>query len=242
MTCALTVGGSNSSGRAGIQADLTTFHEMRIQGASVLTCVTAQNRHAVKHVHPLPPNLISAQIDAVFEALPIQAVKIGMLYDAKTIRAVSEKLRHWQPAFIVLDPVMVSTSGYRLLEEEAVAALKEELFPRATLVTPNLREAKILLNRPVCDFVEGGRRLLELGSQAVLIKGGHHAQEKGWDCLTMRREEEPLWLKQGTIKTGEVHGTGCRLSASIAAFLAKGFSLKDAVFHGKSYVHRYISG
>lgn len=241
MTAALSIGGSDSSCGAGIQADLTTFQEMRIQGATAITCITAQNRYAVRDIHPLPPEVVSAQIDAVFEALPIQAVKIGMLYNAGIIKIVAENLRRRLPILIVLDPVIVSSSGCALLEEDAVAALKEELFPLAALATPNLREAHILLNRPFDDFADGGRGLLELGSQAILIKGGHHPEEKGWDCLAVRTEH-PLWLKQKTIQTADVHGTGCRLSAAIAAFLAKGFCLNDAVFHGKSYVHRFIHG
>jgi len=239
MSYALTIGGSDSSGGAGIQADLTTFQENQTNGATVITCITAQNSHVVKEVLPLPSHIIASQIDAVFEALPIKAVKIGMLYDADTIRIIAEKLRQWHPAYVVLDPVMIASSGYTLLDKEAVETLCRELFPLATVVTPNLHEAEALLNRACIDFIASGESLLRYGSQAVLIKGGHHKKQKGWDCL-ITKEGEPLWLKQSTIHTKEVHGTGCRLSSAIASFLAKGFTLRDAVFHGKSYVHRFI--
>ncbi|MCH9627001.1 MAG: Hydroxymethylpyrimidine/phosphomethylpyrimidine kinase [Chlamydiales bacterium] len=241
MKRAVAIAGSDSSGGAGIQADLRAFIDNEVRGSTVITALTAQNSVEVKQISVVPIEMIVAQIDAVFEEGVPGAVKVGMLYDALVVEAVCERLAYWKPSFIVVDPVMVASSGACLLEPSAIVAVRTQLFPLATLITPNLIEVEHLLSESCDDFVQAGRRLLQWGPGAVLVKGGHHKTRKGWDCL-VAAGSPPYWLKQETVSTENVHGTGCRLSSAITAFLAKGHALRDAVFHGKSYVHRYIQG
>ena len=241
---AVTIAGSDSSGGAGIQADLKSFAALRVYGASVITALTAQNTTGVQGIHDVPADFVAAQIESVFSDLKVGAVKIGMLSRPETIAAVAEALRrHAANIPVVLDPVMVAASGDRLISEEAVAALRDELMPLATVVTPNLPEAATLLGEAAVvhenEAVGQARRLLERGARAVLIKGGHGEGRESVDHLlgrdgTLRRFAAPR------IETRNSHGTGCTLSAAVAAGLARGQTLAEAVGAAKTYVTEAI--
>ncbi len=235
---ALTIAGSDSGGGAGIQADLKTFSALGVYGASVLTALTAQNTRAVTAIHEVPADFVAAQMDAVFADIRIDAVKIGMLADAAIIEAVAERLRHWRPRWIVLDPVMVAKSGDRLLREEAVAALRCHLLPLADLITPNLPEAAVLAGEaPVRERRHMGRlaaRLQGLGARNVLLKGGHLGAAESPDLLLVGGELH--WLEAERVATANTHGTGCTLAAAIAAWLARGHPLPEAVALAKRYL------
>ncbi len=235
----LTVAGSDSGGGAGIQADLKTFSALGTYGASVITALTAQNTRAVIAIHDVPAAFVTAQLDAVFDDLAIAAVKIGMLSRPEIIDAVAEGLRRHGAQSVVLDPVMVAKSGDRLLRPEAIAALKERLLPLASVITPNLPEAAVLLDleeaRDEAGMIDAAARLRELGPRAVLLKGGHLATDtESVDVLD--DGAEPLTLAAPRIATGNTHGTGCTLSSAIAALLARGLALRDAVREAKAYV------
>lgn len=240
---ALTIAGSDSSGGAGIQADLKTFAALSVYGASVLTALTAQNTKGVTGVHLVPPDFVTAQIDAVFDDLAVGAVKIGMVAQAPIADAISASLLRWKPAHVVLDPVMVATSGARLLPEAAIAALRSRLIPQATLITPNLPEAAALLDEPIATSDEAiaaqGRRLLALGCPAVLIKGGHGQGRDSTDYLIS--SETSIALAAPRVATANTHGTGCSLSAAVAAGLAKGESLEAAVRNAKAFISGAIA-
>jgi hydroxymethylpyrimidine/phosphomethylpyrimidine kinase len=235
---AVAIAGSDSSGGAGIQADLKTFSALGVYGASVITALTAQNTRGVSGIHDVPPDFIGAQIDAVFSDLDVGAVKIGMLSQPRTIEAVAAGLdRHGQHA-VVLDPVMIAASGDRLITPEAIEVLRGVLLPRALLVTPNLPEAAALLDAPIArDETEMRRqaeRILALGPRAVLLKGGHAGGAESVDILV-----EPNAVARvggGRVATDNTHGTGCTLSAAIAAGLAQGLELAAAVRQAKAYV------
>jgi hydroxymethylpyrimidine/phosphomethylpyrimidine kinase len=241
---ALTIAGSDSSGGAGIQADLKTFAALGVYGATVITALTAQNTQGVAAIHDVPPDFIAAQIDAVFSDLDIATVKIGMLSKASTISAVAEGLARHRTKNIVLDPVMVATSGDRLLAPEAVTALRQELIPRALVVTPNLPEAAALtgcsLARNEAEMEIQAREILSLGGLTVLIKGGHGDGAESVDLLI--GQGTVLRLSTRRIVTKNTHGTGCTLSSAIAAGLAKGLDLVAAVQAAKSYVTAAIAG
>jgi hydroxymethylpyrimidine/phosphomethylpyrimidine kinase len=239
---AVTIAGSDSGGGAGIQADLKTFAALGVYGASVITALTAQNTKGVTGIHDVPPDFISAQIEAVFSDLDVRAVKIGMLSHPAVIAAVAAGLDRHRQTKIVLDPVMVATSGDRLLAPEAIEVLRRELIPRALLITPNLLEAAALLDAPIAAsetmMREQGERLLALGAKAVLIKGGHAAGAESVDLLI-----EPTAvarLASERVATKNTHGTGCTLSAAVAAGLAKGQKLAEAVRDAKAYVSAAI--
>jgi hydroxymethylpyrimidine/phosphomethylpyrimidine kinase len=240
---ALTIAGSDSSGGAGIQADLKTFAALGVYGASAITALTAQNTTGVTGIHLVPPEFVIAQIDAVFADLDVKAVKIGMVAQHATIDAIVDALKRWSPARIVLDPVMVATSGSRLLEPEAVDALRIRLIPRATVLTPNLPEAAALLDEPVASSqaaIEAqGRRLLALGCPVVLIKGGHGGGSESVDTLVS--EAGTLALSAPRSPTRNTHGTGCSLSSAIAAGLARGDDLDTAVRQAKIWVSAAIA-
>ena len=241
---ALTIAGSDSSGGAGIQADLKTFAALGVYGASAITALTAQNTAGVTAVHAVPPEFVTAQIDAVFGDLAIGAVKIGMVAQRAIIEAIAAALKRWLPRMIVLDPVMVASSGDRLIATDAVEALRNNLFPLATIVTPNLPEAAVLLGEPMASSAAAieaqGRRLLAFGCQAVLIKGGHGAGSESIDYLI--DGSSSLALAAPRLATKNTHGTGCSLSAAIAAELAKGESLVSAVRNAKTFVSAAIAG
>jgi hydroxymethylpyrimidine/phosphomethylpyrimidine kinase len=240
---ALTIAGSDSSGGAGVQADLKTFAALGVYGASVITALTAQNTQGVTGIHQVPAEFVTAQIDAVFGDLDVKAVKIGMLSQRAVIEAVEAGLVRWSPKHIVLDPVMVATSGDRLLPPDAIDALRTRLIPRALLVTPNLPEAAALLGEQIASIetqIESqGKRLLAMGPSAVLIKGGHGEGAESIDYLFLRAGV--VALPAPRIATKNTHGTGCSLSSAIAAGLAKGDDLEIAVRNAKTWVSAAIA-
>jgi hydroxymethylpyrimidine/phosphomethylpyrimidine kinase len=240
---ALTIAGSDSSGGAGIQADLKSFAARGVYGASVITALTAQNTSGVSGIHAVPPEFVTAQIDAVFSDLDVGAVKIGMVAEPPVIDAIVAGLRRWSPKHVVLDPVMVATSGDRLLAAEAVEALRARLFPLASVITPNLPEAAALLDEPVAAteaaVEEQGRRLLTMGCKAVLIKGGHGEGAESIDYLVTSSGTNALAAPR--IATRNTHGTGCSLSSAIAAGLAKGEDMETAVRNAKAWVSAAIA-
>jgi len=235
---ALTIAGSDSGGGAGIQADLKTFSALGVYGASVISALTAQNTRGVSAIHDVPAHFVAAQMDAVFSDLDVGAVKIGMVSQRAIIEAIAAGLERWRQDKIVLDPVMIAASGDKLLADDAIEVLKAALIPRALVVTPNLPEAAALLDAPIArneaEMREQGERLLALGAQAVLVKGGHGSGPESVDLLigpnTFAR------LAADRIATENTHGTGCTLSSAIAAGLAKGLALSEAVGAAKRYV------
>lgn len=240
---ALTIAGSDSSGGAGIQADLKTFSALEVYGASVITALTAQNTQGVQGVLPVPAAFVTRQIDSVFDDLTIGAVKIGMLGSAEIVDAVADALeRHGAPN-VILDPVMVATSGDRLISDETVGRMKDRLIPLALVLTPNLPEAAVLLGddvaRTEADMQDQGRRLLALGSRTVLLKGGHADGPDSVDLVVA--EGRVGRLEAPRFPTRNTHGTGCTLSAAIAASLALGASLVEAVAIAKHYVSDAIA-
>lgn len=244
---ALTIATSDSGGGAGIQADLKTFAALECYGMSVLAALTAQNTTEVRGIHALPPDFVALQIDTVVEDLGVDAVKIGMLFTGDIMKTVADRLMAHEIENIVLDPVMVAKSGAKLIEDEAIEALKEYLFPLCTTVTPNLPEAETLLGREISDrseVEEAARALLELGPRSVLLKGGHLNDEQSTDCLVLREPDENdrdvYWYESERIDTKNTHGTGCTLSSAIAAELAKGEPLSEAVDNAKEYISRAI--
>ena len=246
---AVTIAGSDSGGGAGIQADLKTFSALGVYGASVVTALTAQNTRGVTAIHDVPPAFVRAQMDAVFSDLCVDAVKIGMLSQTPVIEAVVEGLAAWPVPRVVLDPVMVAESGDPLIADDAVGVLRERLFPRVAVVTPNLREAARLLSEPVAETREAmerqARALLAQGCQAVLVKGGHFADAQAADVLAMRTSDgDPaaLWFTAPRLETTNTHGTGCSLSSAIAAHLARGVALPEAVEAAKNWLGGAIAG
>ena len=235
---ALTIAGSDSSGGAGIQADLKTFAALGVYGASAITALTAQNTAGVTAVQAVPPEFVTAQIDAVFGDLAIGAVKIGMVAQRAIIEAIAAALKRWLPRMIVLDPVMVASSGDRLIATDAVEALRHSLFPLATIVTPNLPEAAALTGGAPAggeaEMARQGEALLRLGARAVLVKGGHSGGETSVDILV--DAQGVTRFSAPRIATRNTHGTGCTLSAAIAACLAKGADLREAVALAKRYL------
>ncbi len=240
---ALTIAGSDSSGGAGIQADLKTFSALGVYGASAITALTAQNTRGVQGVHSIPPSFVAAQIVSVLDDLDVRAVKTGMLADAAIIAAVVDCLAERAPNVpVVVDPVMVATSGDVLLARDAIETVRRRLIPRATLITPNLPEAAELLGAPVARSEAEARdqlvRLANLGANAVLLKGGHGSGDEAVDLLAI--DGHVIRLAEPRISTRNTHGTGCTLSAAIAARLALGDDLETAVRHAKAYVHAAI--
>ncbi|MBN1481682.1 bifunctional hydroxymethylpyrimidine kinase/phosphomethylpyrimidine kinase [candidate division KSB1 bacterium] len=241
----LTIAGSDSGGGAGIQADLKTFSAFGCFGMSVITALTAQNTVAVTGIYPVSPEFVARQIDAVLDDIGVDAVKIGMLETPDIITSVAGRLKAHAVERIVLDPVMVAKSGDKLLRDEAIFALKSELIPLASIITPNIPEANVLCETSINshDDVERAARLLgDLGPRAVLIKGGHFSGARSDDCLLIRENGETIhWLKSQRFATPNTHGTGCTLSSAIAACLAKGYSLAEAVTTAKDYISRAIN-
>jgi len=238
----LTIAGSDSGGGAGIQADLKTFSALGTYGLSVIAALTAQNTQRVTGILDVPAHFVRAQLDAVFEDIAIKAVKIGMLSRPEVIEAVADGLERHDARIVVLDPVMIAKSGDRLLHEEAVEALRERLLPLATLITPNLPEAGVLLGRTPASnepgMVEMAADLRGLGPFAVLLKGGHLEGLGAIDVLD--DGADPLVLGAKRIETQATHGTGCTLSSAIAALLARGLALREAVRGAKTYLTRAI--
>jgi hydroxymethylpyrimidine/phosphomethylpyrimidine kinase len=237
MPVALSVAGSDSGGGAGIQADLRAFRFFGVFGTTAITAVTAQNPGGVSGVHPVPPTLVQAQIRAVLNAFAVGACKTGMLFSAAIIREVSAVLKAASVP-VVVDPVMVATSGARLLEQDAIATLGEELLPLAAVLTPNLPETAILLGwEPDSEAatVAAARELAERVPGLVLVKGGHAAGARAVDVLS---DGDRVWrLSTPEVDAKSAHGTGCSLSAAIAACLARGHAPLDAVVRGKAFVY-----
>jgi hydroxymethylpyrimidine/phosphomethylpyrimidine kinase len=240
---ALTIAGSDSSGGAGIQADLKTFAALGVYGASVITALTAQNTQGVAAIHDVPSEFVAAQIDAVFTDLKVGAVKIGMLSQAAVIEVVARGLTRHKANNIVLDPVLLATSGDRLSTPGAAGALRRLLIPRALVVTPNLPEAAALtgasLARNEQEMEAQAREILSLGARHVLIKGGHGEGTESVDLLI--GQGEVLRLAAPRVATKNTHGSGCTMSSAIAAGLAKGLDLIAAVEAAKAYVTAAIA-
>lgn len=241
MKTALTIAGSDSSGGAGIQADIKSMSANGVYAMSVITAITAQNTMGVFDIQDVSPEMIEKQIEVIFDDIKVDAVKIGMVSKIESIKAISRSLRRIDNLpKIVLDPVMVSTSGYKLLSDDAKDTLIKELFPLATLITPNILEAEEILGIKIDnidDMKEAATRLNELGSKAVLVKGGHL---KGEATDLLYDGVEFTYFKQERINTKNTHGTGCTLSSAIAANLAKGMTMKEAVSIGKEYITKAI--
>jgi len=234
----LSIAGSDSGGGAGIQADLKTFSALGCFGMTAITAITAQNTQGVRAIHGVPPEVLRAQIDAVVEDIGVDAVKIGMLATPDIVRVVADAIARHALPHVVLDPVMVATSGDALIEHETIAALVRELFPLAQVITPNLDEAALLLGRPI-DTIDALERaaddLLALGARAVLLKGGHLSGDWVVDLLALPGGEHHR-LESARIVTNNGHGTGCTLSSAIAAHLALGEPLVQAVHSARAYI------
>lgn len=236
MKTALTIAGSDSGGGAGIQADIKTFSAHGVFGMSVITSVTAQNTVEVRSVQHIENDIIRDQIAAVLEDIGADAVKIGMLGSAKIVGLVAEMLTEYPPEYVIVDPVMISKSGHRLLEDDAAFELKNKLIPIATLVTPNIPEAEVLSDFTIQskqDLYKACEAIHQLGAQAVFLKGGHLAgnpDDLFYDGKTF------TWFKSERIQTSNTHGTGCTLSAAIAANLALGQNLLQAIGNAKEYI------
>lgn len=237
----LSIAGSDSGGGAGIQADLKTFAAHGVHGATVITALTAQNTQGVRAIHVPDAGFLEAQLAAVFEDFDVAAVKLGMLADARVIQCVADALERYAPPHVVLDPVMLASSGARLLEESALEALRVRLLPLASLLTPNLPEAELLLGSPIRSEEEAEAaldRLLALPVRAVLLKGGHMAQgdvvvdRLGWGA-------ERVSFRHPRLR-GEAHGTGCTLASAVAANLVRGLALAEACAAATDYVHHAL--
>jgi hydroxymethylpyrimidine/phosphomethylpyrimidine kinase len=234
----LSIAGSDSGGGAGIQADLKTFSALGCYGMTAITAITAQNTQGVRAIHGVPPDMLRAQIDAVVEDIGVDAVKIGMLHSPEVVAVVADALRRHHLPHVVLDPVMVATSGDRLMADETVQVLVRELFPLATVVTPNLDEAALLLGRPIPGIEaldDAARALLALGAPAVLLKGGHLPGDEVVDVLALP-DRTLQHLRSPRIATHNGHGTGCTLSSAIAAYLALDQALPEAVALARAYI------
>jgi hydroxymethylpyrimidine/phosphomethylpyrimidine kinase len=240
----LTIAGSDSGGGAGIQADLKTFSAIGCYGMSVITALTAQNTRGVNGIHAVPAAFAVQQIEAVFSDMGADAVKIGMLYSAELIEAVAEALKKHRARKIVLDPVMVAQSGDKLLQDDAIEAIKTHLMPLADVVTPNIPEASVLCGRQLAqwsDIESAAKTLAQHGSRSILIKGGHGDENKSTDLLFLARENRFVSLTADRIKTNNNHGTGCTLSSAIASYMAKGRDIEAAVQKAKTFMNQAIA-
>ena len=234
----LSIAGSDSGGGAGIQADLKTFAALGCYGMTAIAAITAQNTQGVRAIHAVPVQMLAAQLDAVLQDIGVDAVKIGMLGAPESVRAVADAIRRYGITQVVLDPVMVATSGDRLIAQETADALVRELFPLVSVITPNLDEAGWLINRPIhsIDEMEGAAvQLLALGAPHVLLKGGHLSGDWVVDLLA-GADGSRQRLESARIATHNGHGTGCTLSSAIAAYLARGLALAQAVQQARTYI------
>ena len=239
----LTIAGSDSGGGAGIQADLKTFSALGCYGMTAITALTAQNTVGVQGIHAVPAAFLKAQLQSVIEDIGVDAVKIGMLHAPEIVEVVAWAIDHYQLRNVVLDPVMVATSGDKLIAQETVQVLVRDLFPRVGVITPNLDEAAWLLGRPIADVnsvAPAAQDLLDMGAQAVLLKGGHLQGDELVDLL-VQASHSPMRLASSRIASVNVHGTGCTLSSAIAAHLALGHALQDAVRLARNYIIQAIA-
>ena len=240
----LTIAGSDSGGGAGIQADLKTFSAIGCYGMSVITALTAQNTQGVKAIHAVPPAFAVEQIEAVLSDIGADAIKIGMLYSAELIEAVAQALKKHGARKIVLDPVMVAQSGDKLLQDDAIEAIKTHLMPLADVVTPNIPEAAVLCGRQLTrwsDIESAAETLAKYGSRSILIKGGHGDERKSTDLLFLAGEGRFVSLETDRIETRNNHGTGCTLSSAIASYMAKGSDVEEAVQKAKTFMNHSIA-
>lgn len=239
----LTIAGSDCSGGAGIQADIKAISALGGYAASAITAITVQNTLGVTGIHPVPASYVKAQIEAVMTDIKPSAVKIGMINDVEIVKAIAESIKEYRPKFVVFDPVMVSTSGCKLIEDKAIETIKKELIPLSTIITPNLSEAMVLTGDSIGDVASmtaAGNKILESGCGAVLIKGGHLEGNDMCDVLCIKGENTPYIYTASKISSKNTHGTGCTLSSSIATYLALGETLREAVRKAKDYVHKGI--
>lgn len=238
----LSIAGSDSGGGAGIQADLKTMSALGCFGTTAITAVTVQNTLGVSGIHPIPVDFVKAQIKAVMGDLKPSAVKIGMVHSVELAIAIAEVLAGYPKVPIVFDPVMVATSGYRLIESDTAAMLKKELFPLAQIVTPNLDEAAILAEieiNTLADMKAAATQIMQYGCNAVLVKGGHLKGPDLFDVYLDKHGDERIF-RSTAIDTPNTHGTGCSLSSAIASFIALGYNLNKAVMQSKLYVQHAI--
>lgn len=238
----LTIAGSDSGGGAGIQADLKTFSALGCYGMSAITALTAQNTTGVRAIHAIPPQMLRDQIDAVIEDIGVDAVKIGMLHAPEIVQVVADAIDRHQLRQVILDPVMIATSGAVLIENEAVQALVQQLFPRVHLITPNLDEAGFLVGHALeneSDMESASNQLLGLGARAVLIKGGHLSGDTVAD-LFVNSQGHKWWLRAPRIHSPNTHGTGCTLSSAIAAHLALGDPIEQAIEKSHAYIRQAL--
>ncbi|MCP4681294.1 MAG: bifunctional hydroxymethylpyrimidine kinase/phosphomethylpyrimidine kinase [Desulfobacterales bacterium] len=234
----LTIAGSDCGGAAGIQADLKTFSALGCYGMSVITALTAQNTREVGSIHTVPPAFVGEQLEAIFSDMGADAVKIGMLYSAEIIEVVARHLKKHSARNIVLDPVMVAHDGKKLLQDDAVDVMKEQLIPLATVLTPNIPEASMFLNRQIRsleDMQAAARELASWGAGSVLIKGGHMDADESVDLLFIGAEDRFVAFEGQRIVTKNDHGTGCTHSSAIASFLAIGHGMEEAAGLAKEY-------
>lgn len=239
----VTIAGSDSGGGAGIQADLKTFQARKAFGMSIVVALTAQNTLGVQEALAVPSSFIDAQFSSLAADFKIGACKTGMLSDSEHVRTVVRNLQQVDFGPLIVDPVMIAKGGHPLLADEAVQAVREELLPLATVVTPNLPEAEVLLNRTLSTpeaVIEGAYQLQELGAKNVIMKGGHATGELASDFVLLA-SGETFWMQAPRVATGNTHGTGDTFSSCIAAELAKGSSLKDAIIIGKRFIQGAIT-
>ncbi|WP_096271732.1 bifunctional hydroxymethylpyrimidine kinase/phosphomethylpyrimidine kinase [Paucisalibacillus globulus] len=243
ISVALTIAGSDSGGGAGIQADLKTFQELGTFGTSVLTAVTAQNTMGVRAVQPINIDMVINQLEAVMDDFSVGAIKTGMLFSAEIIEAVANTLARYSKYPLVIDPVMIAKGGASLLQQSAIVALKECLIPMASLLTPNIPEAEVLTGMSISSLTDmeiAANRFLEMGTDAVLMKGGHRQDTLFAEDLYISASGEYLLMKSKRIDTKDTHGTGCTFAAAITAELAKGALMSEAVVTAKQYIHAAI--
>jgi hydroxymethylpyrimidine/phosphomethylpyrimidine kinase len=234
----LTIAGSDNSGGAGIQADLKTFSALGCYGMSVITALTAQNTKGVQSIQEVKSKFVEEQFISILDDIGVDAIKIGMLFNISLIKAIAKCLREIETCPIVLDPVMFAKSGDRLLKEEAVKYIKKELFPLATIITPNIAEAEAFLGHSIKSeraMQQAAIDLCKLGPKAVVVKGGALLKRDSNDCL-MVDGGKPQWLYQKRIDTKNLHGSGCTFSSAVTAFLARSYKLEDAVKEAKFYL------
>ncbi len=237
---ALTIAGSDSGGGAGIQADLKSFSANGVYGMSAITAITAQNTKGVQAIHPVPVDIIQKQIASVMEDIGADAVKTGMLHSSEVIHAIRARLDHYRPPYLVVDPVMVATSGDKLLEDEAIETMIHVMLPQATLITPNLPEAEVILGRKLetpQQTQQAARDLAKTGARGILLKSGHSKGNEVTDLLYLPESDRMVELPKKRIHTQNTHGTGCTLASAIAAWLARGLSLEQASRKGLDYTH-----
>ncbi|AXI00453.1 bifunctional hydroxymethylpyrimidine kinase/phosphomethylpyrimidine kinase [Sporosarcina sp. PTS2304] len=240
---ALTIAGSDSGGGAGIQADLKTFQELNVFGTSALTAVTAQNTLGVHGVYPVPTEGVVAQIRAILDDFDVKACKTGMLFSAEIITAIASVLKEYPPIPLIIDPVMIAKGGQSLLQQQAIQAMKEHLIPLATIVTPNIPEAEVLTGMKIVtdeEIQQAAQIIIDMGAKAVVMKGGHRNDVLEARDYYLDREGQSFTLTTPFVHTKDTHGTGCTFAAALAGFLAKGYSMPDAVAESKQFIQAAI--